>query len=301
MRVLISGAGIAGPTLACWLVRYGFDVTIVEKSPELRTGGYITDFWGAGFDVAERMGLLPELERAGYVVQEVRVLNREGKRIAGFPAQVFDRATKGRYLSLPRGDLAACIFRHVADRLEPMFGDSIERVEQRGDTVQVQFLSGAKRDFDLVVGADGLHSPVRQIVFGGDSRFERYLGYKAAAFETTGYRPREELAYVMYTEVGQQIVRFSMRDDRTVFLFTFADPSSGFPASEDGQKRLLNQRFGTSGWECPRILEALDKESIYFDNVSQVQMPYDNWSRGRVTLLGDAGLVCRCWPDKVQP
>ncbi len=110
MRVLISGAGIAGPTLAYWLVQHGFEVTLVEKSPELRSGGYIIDFWGAGFHVAERMGLLPELRKAGYVVQDVRVLNSDGKRIAGFPADVFKRATEGQYLSLPRGDLATCHF-----------------------------------------------------------------------------------------------------------------------------------------------------------------------------------------------
>src|SRR5579862_238656 len=97
MRVLISGAGIAGPTLAYWLAHYGLQPTIVEKAPKLRTGGYIIDFWGLGFDVADRMGLLPEIRRKGYVVREVKIVNRNGKRIAGFPAAAVARIAEGRY------------------------------------------------------------------------------------------------------------------------------------------------------------------------------------------------------------
>src|SRR5271169_4369302 len=110
MRVLISGAGIAGPTLAYWLAQYGLQPTIIEKAPRLRTGGYVIDFWGAGFDIADRMGLLPEITRKGYRVQEVRVVNRKGQRVAGFSAEAFARAAQGRFVSLPRGDLAAIIF-----------------------------------------------------------------------------------------------------------------------------------------------------------------------------------------------
>ena len=115
MRVLISGAGIAGPALAYWLKHYGFEPTIVESAPALRTGGYIIDFWGAGFDIADRMGLLPELRGKGYAVQEVRAVNRSGKRVAAFPATAFSRLTAGRYISLPRGDLAAAIFGRIEE------------------------------------------------------------------------------------------------------------------------------------------------------------------------------------------
>src|ERR1700747_2788542 len=109
-KVLISGAGIAGPTLAYWLARYGAEPTVVEKAPKLRTGGYIIDFWGLGFDIADRMGLLPELRRKGYMVREVRIVDRSGKRIAGFPAAAFARIAQNRYISIARGDLAASIF-----------------------------------------------------------------------------------------------------------------------------------------------------------------------------------------------
>jgi 2-polyprenyl-6-methoxyphenol hydroxylase-like FAD-dependent oxidoreductase len=291
MRVLISGAGIAGPTLAYWLTRYGFEVTIVEAAPRLRTNGYIVDFWGAGFDIAERMELLPELRREGYLVREVRVVDQRGKRVAGFAAEAFTRIAHGRWTSIPRGELAASIFRKVSDKIETIFGDSVARIEQIGETVHVDFVHSTPRDFDLVVGADGLHSRVRELVFGPDARFEKYLGYKVAAFECSGYRPRDELVYVMYTQVGQQLSRFSMSQDRTMFLFLFADENPAKPPHAREQKALLRERFGAIGWECPRILDALDAaDDLYFDRVSQIHMEADggSWTNGRVTLLGDA-------------
>ena len=291
MKILISGAGIAGSTLAYWLAHYGFEPTLVEVAPRLRTGGYIIDFWGAGFEIADRMGVLPDLNRLGYMVKEVRVVNRKGKRVAGFPADSFGRITRGRYTSIARGDLAASIFRAIEGRAETIFDDSVTGMEQDETGVHVTFEHGSEKDFDLVIGADGLHSRVRELAFGTESRFEKYLGYKAAAFEIAGYRPRDELVYMMYTEVGQQVGRFAMRDDRTMFLFIFADGQAARPANLPSQKAVLRERFGKSGWECPRILEALDGvDDLYFDRVSQIRMPASpgSWNRGRVALIGDA-------------
>lgn len=291
MRILISGAGIAGPTLAYWLDHYGFKPTVVESAPRLRTDGYVIDFWGAGFEIADRMGLLPEIRSKGYMMREVRVVNRDGKRVAGFPVEAFSRMTHDRYVSLPRGDLAASIFGRIEGKVETIFGDSVERIEQSEEGVHVFLGSGRERAFDLVIGADGLHSRVRELVFGTESRFEKYLGYKAAAFGTRGYRPRDELVYMMYTEVGQQVGRFAMRDDDTMFFFIFADEDAAGPDDVQGQKTLLRKRFGRSGWECPQILEALDAaDNLYFDRVSQIRMEPQQglWTRGRVTLIGDA-------------
>ena len=156
MNVLISGAGIAGPTLAYWLAHYGNVPTIIEKAPELRTGGYIIDFWGSGFDVAEKMNLLPVLLDKGYMVREVRVVNRDGTRISGFPAKIFADLTNGRFTSLPRGDLAASIFHTIDGSVETIFGDSIRGIEQSATGVHVSFQRHPARTFDLVVGADGL-------------------------------------------------------------------------------------------------------------------------------------------------
>jgi 2-polyprenyl-6-methoxyphenol hydroxylase-like FAD-dependent oxidoreductase len=292
MRVLISGAGIAGPTLAYWLARYGCEPTLVEKAPKLRTGGYIIDFWGAGFDIADRMGLLAEISRKAYKVREVKVVDSSGKKVAGFSTEAISEVMQGRFLTLPRSELSATIFCKIRDQVETIFGDGVYGIDQDHDCARVTFESGAARDFDLVVGADGLHSRIRDLVFGPEERVEKYLGYMVAAFETDGYRPRDELAYLMYTEVGQQVTRFSMRNDRTMFLFTFMDERGEVPANDlAAQKELLRSRFGKSGWECPEILDRLDEtQELYFDRISQVRMDAQpgSWTRGRVTLIGDA-------------
>jgi len=288
MRILISGAGIAGSTLAYWLARHGMTPTLVERAPTLQTGGYVIDFWGAGFEVASRMGLLPDLIRTGYAVREVRVVDRNGRKVSGFPADAFARAVGSGFTSLPRGDLAAAIYGARSDTTEMIFGDTVTRLDQTADDVQVTFERHGARTFDLVVGADGLHSRVRDLAFGPENQFERYLGIKVAAFEVEWYRPRDELVYVMYPQVGREVSRFSMRNDRTMFLFTFTDPDPSLHSDQAGQKALLRQRFGNSGWECPQILDALDgTPDLYFDRVSQVEMN-ESWANGRVTLVGDA-------------
>jgi 2-polyprenyl-6-methoxyphenol hydroxylase-like FAD-dependent oxidoreductase len=287
--VLISGMGIAGPTLAYWLARYGFKLTLVEHSPTLRTGGYIIDFWGLGYDIAEWMGLFPALRAEGYDVRELRFVDDRGRRVGGFAVDVFRALTGGRYVSLPRGDLAKLIYDKIEGRCETLFGDSITSIAQSSDGVQVTFERAPTRRFDLVIGADGLHSAVRELVFGSEDRFEKYLGYTVAAFEVEGYQPRDEDVYVSYAVPGKQVARFAMRDDCTVFLSVFTADHPPRVKSHDkiAQKRVLHAAFDDAGWECRRILAALDAcDEIYFDRVSQIRM--DVWSRGRVALLGDA-------------
>ncbi len=289
-RILISGAGIAGPTLAYWLAEHGFSPTLVEQAPAPRTGGYIIDFWGRGYDIAERMKLLPALRAAGYTIDEVRIVDAHSRRVGGFPVRAFDAVLKGRYLSILRSDLAHVLHAAIKDRAPVIFGDCVTALDQDGDGVCVTFAHAAPQRFDLVIGADGLHSAVREVVFGPQSRFETYLGYEAAAFTAPGYTPRDEHVYIAYAAPGRQIYRCALRDGRTVFFFVLARERPTAPATRVKQQAVLTAAFGPTGWECPAILAAMaDAEDFYFDAVSQIRM--DAWSRGRVALVGDA---CCC-------
>jgi 2-polyprenyl-6-methoxyphenol hydroxylase-like FAD-dependent oxidoreductase len=287
MTVLISGIGIAGPTLAYWLSVYGIESVLVERAPQLRTGGYIIDFWGSGFDVAERMGLLADIRREGYDVQELRLVNARGRRVGGFDVDIFRTAAHGRYVSIPRSALAGIIYRKIEGRCETIFGDSITDIQQTTDGVQVAFEHAAPRRFDAVVGADGLHSVVRKLVFGKEDQFEKFLGYSVAAFEAVGYRPGGEDKFISYSVPGRQVGRFTMRDNHTLFLFVFADDRRADAGDGPSQKKILRSHFGGLGWECPQILAALETcDDFYFDRVSQIRM--DTWSKRRVGLIGDA-------------
>ncbi len=289
MRIVINGVGIAGPTLAYWLGKAGHEVVLVEESPQLRSGGYIIDFWGLGYDIAEKMGLIPRIRELGYQVREVRFVDRRSCKSGGFSVDVFGRLTRGRFTSLRRSDLAATIYYALNGQVETIFGDSVARVENEGRYVRVSFDHAAPRKFDLVIGADGLHSRLRQLAFGPEADFEVSLGYHVAAFEVEGYRPRDELVYVSHGVPGRQISRFSMRNDKTLFLFVFRDeylPTKSLSTEQD-RKSALTSVFAEVGWECPRILAAMENVSeIYFDRVSQIRM--DRWTTGRMALLGDA-------------
>lgn len=285
--VLISGVGIAGPTLAYWLKRAGYEPTLVERAPALRRGGYVIDFWGLGYDIAERMGLLPAIDHVGYHVRELRIVDDNGRRVAGFGTRVFDELTGGRFITLARSDLSHLLYEKICASTEVIFDDEIVVLEERADEIGVRLLRGGERRFDLVIGADGLHSPVRRLVFGPQQAFERHLGYGVAAFETQGYDRRDENTYLMYTRPGRMIGRFALHGDRTLLVFIFADDADRWPATLADQKAKLRDIYRDVRWEWPQIDHALERcNDLYFDRVSQIKM--DDWSRGRIALIGDA-------------
>lgn len=283
MKIVINGIGVAGPALGYWLTKAGHEVLLVEEAPRLRAGGYVIDFWGIGYDIAEKMSLVGEIRRLGYQVREVRFVGRDGRKRGGFDVAVFGRITHDRFTSVPRSDVSATIYRAIEGKVEAIFGDSVAGIDEHDKGVRVTFDHAPSCDADLVIGADGLHSRVRRLAFGADSEFITSLGYHVAAFEVEGYRPRDELVYVSHGLPGRQVSRFAMHGDRTLFLFVFRDEymCGGEP------KSILCGAFAGSGWEWPQIERELARTSdLYFDTVSQVRM--DRWTIGRTALVGDA-------------
>ena len=280
-KVLVVGAGIAGPTVAFWLSHFGFETTLAERAPALREGGYVIDFWGVAFDLAQRMGILSVLQREGYRVQALQIVNDAGQLVGGFDAGVFRRLTRGRYLTVARSGLSRALYQRLDARTERRFGTSIRSLTQDEEGVEVVFDDGTTGRFDLVIGADGQHSRVRELVFGPESQFEKYLGYNVAAFELPGYRPRNDDTYVMHTQRGRQVGRFALHDDRTLFLFIWIAADAPVPHTLQAQRALLHEQFGDASWESTEILQRLaEVDEIYMDRVSQIRMA--SWTRGRV-------------------
>ncbi|UBV16916.1 FAD-binding domain [Mycolicibacterium fortuitum] len=284
MRIAISGAGVAGAALAHWLHRTGHSPMLIERAPAFRTGGYMIDFWGIGYQVSRKMGIESVIRGAGYDVESVRSLGSDGITRAELRVDVFRRMVGDGFTSLPRGDLAAAIYRTVEDCVPTVFGDSITGIDQGPDGVRVTFEKSPADDFDLVIGADGLHSNVRALVFGPEERFEHYLGCKVAACVVDGYRGGTSDAYLTYSVPGRQIGQFTLRGNRTMFLFVFRDEH------DDGgrtPKEQLHNQFDGAGWQCRQILAAVDGvDDLFFDVVSQIRM--NRWSDDRVLLIGDA-------------
>jgi 2-polyprenyl-6-methoxyphenol hydroxylase-like FAD-dependent oxidoreductase len=283
VKVIINGIGVAGPALAYWLTKSGHDVVLVEQAPRLRAGGYIIDFWGIGYDIAEKMGIIAEIRRLGYQVREVRFVDSRGHKRGGFNVDVFHRMTGDRFTSAPRSGISATIYHAIEGNVETIFGDSVAGIEEHGTGVHVTFDRSPPRDADLVIGADGLHSRVRQIAFGPEAGFEVSLGYHVAAFDVEGYGPRDDLVYVSHGLPGRQISRFSMRDDNTMLLFIFRDEYM----RGDDPIAVVRNAFAGAGWEWPRIEKELERaHGMYFDTVSQIRM--NRWTKGRIALVGDA-------------
>lgn len=287
MRIAINGCGIAGPTLAWWLRRFGHEPVIFEKAPSLRSGGYVIDFWGSGYNVAEKMGLFPTLLDDAYILERLRTVTGGGRTTSSLRVRTFQDLTNNRYLSIARSDLSRHIFEACQD-VETHFATSITGLDDQETQVMAQLSNGKSETFDCVVGADGLHSHIRTLAFGPQEQFERRAGFFVAAFMLPGYRPRDELAYVSHTRPGKQISRFALRNNQTLILFVFSNELvSRQPENEAQEKAMLRSVYGDMKWEAPAILERMDEVTdIYFDRVSQFRMPA--WTKGRVALVGDA-------------
>jgi len=288
--VLISGARIAGPALAYWLDRYGFDVTVVERADTIRRGGYPIDVRGSAIDVVERMGVLPQLRSAHIHTRKLTFLDADGDPIAVIVPEQLAGGVTGRHIELPRGDLASVFYDLMRDReIRYRFNESIDALHDDGAGVDVRFRSGRKQRFDLVIGADGLHSNTRALVFGPEPPFNRYLGFCFNLFSLPNDLGLSHEA-VLYAEPGRAAGMYAVGDSDTVLAFlNFATDQPPFHShtDADAQRRRTADIFSDGGWQVPRLVAAmLRADDLYFDTVSQIHMP--RWSSGRVALAGDA-------------
>ncbi|WP_017571872.1 FAD-dependent monooxygenase [Nocardiopsis halotolerans] len=287
-NVLISGASIAGPALAHWLHRHGIGATVVERAPAPRTGGYAIDVRGVALDVAERMGVLDGIRSSVTEMTRATIVDARGRRGGGFEASSI--ATDGRSLELLRGDLVRLLHAPTTEYTEYLYGDSVAEIEQGEDGVRVTFEHAAPRVFDLVVGADGLHSTTRRIAFGPEEPHRRFLGSYLSIF-TVPNHPGLDREAVLFNTPGRLVAMYHTpraEGAKAMFALSAREENGVDRRPPRDQREFLRRTFTGHGWEADRVLAAMEEApDFYFDSVTQIRM--DRWSTGRVTLLGDAG------------
>lgn len=286
MRAIICGAGIAGLSLAQRLATQDWDVVVIEKSPRPRGQGYMMDFFGLGYDAAEAMGLLPRLIELSYQVREVTYLDESGRRRAGIDYDRFARLVDGRLLSIMRPDLELALREQVTGKIDLRFGRTVTHVENSAHAVRATLADGSVLDGDLLVGADGIHSTIRHLVFGPEARFLRYLGFHTAAYTFDDPQIYRHLnnRFALTDSTDRQMGFYGLRDGTVAVFAVHRAPD---PAMPDDTRTALRRTYSSLGWITSRALARCpDSSGLYYDQVAQIEIP--QWSRGRVTLLGDS-------------
>jgi 2-polyprenyl-6-methoxyphenol hydroxylase-like FAD-dependent oxidoreductase len=288
-KILISGAGIAGLTLAILLKHQGYDPLVVERDHARRAEGYMMDFFGSGWDVAGRMGLVPALHAIRYPIDRLQFVNVEGVIWESVPIDRVRRALAGNYVYLRRSDLERILYdRAVALGVAIRFGSRITALQDSADRINVTFDDGCEDAYDLVFGADGVHSAVRHLVFGEESQFERFLGGYVAAFHLDHHPFDIGRAIKLYEEINRIAAFYPLDATRMDATYAFRHEETRVPA--DQRLEFVRSEFKGAGWISQQMLDLYKKKDpIYFDSLTQIVMPH--WSKGRVALLGDA---CGC-------
>jgi 2-polyprenyl-6-methoxyphenol hydroxylase-like FAD-dependent oxidoreductase len=281
--ILISGGGIAGPSLAFWLTRHGHDVTIIEQARELRTGGQAVDFRGPALTVLDKMGLLDTVKAGATSMGPLVLVDGRGREIGRLPAEVVSGEVEIHW-----GTLTRILYEAVRDDVTYRFGARISALDDDGARVNVTFNDGSAGSYDLVIGADGLHSGTRRLVFGPESRYVTQLGQCFGFFDVEN-RLRLDHCGMAYIDAGRTVALQGIDPDKPARAsFFLTDPRLEFDYRDtEGNKRLFAQRYAGMGWEIPHLLTGLaETPEVYFDSIAQVHL--DTYARGRVCLTGDA-------------
>ena len=285
-RVLISGASIAGLSLAYWLHRYGYEVSIVEISSGLRRGGSPIDVRGDALEVVKEMGILEKIREAKYVHTD-EIVNAKNESLVTF--SINDQAEYLGDIEIHRDDLVDILYENIPIHdVEFLFENRIEEIIQHSNHVEVTFKKGESRNFDFVFGADGTHSGVRKLVFGDEGRYSRFFGAYFAFVEAPDIKPDSRNAgAIMYQEPGKLAALYPFNNTVNACL-VFRSLRLSYDFRNDVQhKQILKDNFQGCLWRIPEILNTmLNSGNLYFDEVCQIHMP--GWTKGRVALVGDA-------------
>jgi len=285
MHVLISGAGTAGLSLAYWLKRCGFMPTIVESSSTLRMGGYKIDVRGEALTILHRAGIYDAVVAANTDMQAANLVDKCGKVLHQMSGDQFGHRV-GDDQEIMRGTLNQILLDQIPE-VEIIYGDAIKSITQTTQSVQVEFKNSPPRSFDLLIGADGLHSNVRKLVFGDERNFSRDYDIYLCVYSMPNYLNLDRVE-MQYTELGRAASIWCSRNDQTAkACFAFVSSEKIEPRDKVKQQQFVKNKFGDLGGEFPAILNNISEtDDFYFDACTQIHM--DSWSSGRVVLLGDA-------------
>lgn len=289
-KVLISGGGIAGLALGILLREQEWEATIIERDAEMRTEGYVMDFAGTGWDVAERMQIIDDVRAISYQVNAFQYVDANGKPYATLPLDSVRDALDGKYTYLRRSDLEHILFSKAQRAgLGIQFGTTIQSLKDQGTEVDVILSDGTSQSFALVFGADGVHSRVRELAFGPETEFSRFLGYYVAAFHIKNHPYNVGTAVTIYEEPNRALWVYSLRENELSAMYVFKHEDTGYVPPHE-RLPLVQKAHRGAGWIAERLLADFPHtEPIFFDSTTQIVMP--SWSKGRVALLGDA---CAC-------
>jgi 2-polyprenyl-6-methoxyphenol hydroxylase-like FAD-dependent oxidoreductase len=286
MKAVISGAGIAGLALAARLSQSGWQVRVVESLPALHNEGYIVDLFGSGFEAASRMGLLSALKEASYQYEGIRWVSASGRSSARLSYQTMLSLFEGRLLSLLRGDLQRAVLYQLSPTVDLQFNCSVTQVRAPVGAIEVHLSTGEIERADVLVGADGIHSRIRDLVFGDGASWFRFLGFHTAAFIIDAPDLNEELKNELHivSVPGRQVSLYPLRKGQVAATFVRRAAQSAPPRSP---VEALAEAYGDLGWRVPMVLErAKALPWLVYEQVGQVVMAH--WTRGRIALLGDA-------------